>query len=60
MNLDGSVTAADAVLPCRHLTAEQPLTGRALRLADVPGSRTVDAVDLTLLKRMLLSEIYKE
>ena len=55
VNLDGSVTVADAVLLCRHLTAEAPLNGRALRLADLSCNLIADAADLTLLKRQLLS-----
>ena len=54
LNRDGSVTAADAVLLCRHLTAEKPLTVSALRLADLSGDRIVTAADLSLLKAMCL------
>ena len=54
VNLDGSVTVADAVLLCKHLSTEAQLTGRALRLADLSTNLEVDAADLTLLKRLLL------
>lgn len=54
VNLDDSVTVADAVLLCKHLSTEAQLTGRALRLADLSTNLEVDAADLTLLKRLLL------
>ncbi len=54
VNLDDSVTIADALLLCKHLTVEQPVSGRALRLADLSCDGNVNSLDLTLLKRMLL------
>ena len=54
VNLDGSVTVADAVLLCKHLSTEAQLTGRAFRLADLSCDSNVNTTDLTLLKRQLL------
>ncbi len=54
LNFDGSVNIADAVLLCRHLTTENLLNDRALRLAELSGDSVVDAADLSLLKRALL------
>ena len=57
LNFDGSVTIADAVLLCRHLTAQASLKDYACSAADLSGDRTVDASDLTLMKQAILQAV---
>lgn len=54
LNLDGSVTVADAVLLSRFLTAEAVLSESQRKAADLSGDHRITAADLTLLKRSLL------
>lgn len=55
INLDGEVSGADAVLLCTYLTTEESLSDIQLQLSDISGDKIVNAIDLTLLKRRLLS-----
>lgn len=55
LNLDGTVSVADAVLLSRYLSTQAKLSGSQLLLADLSGDGKVNAVDLSLLKRMLFS-----
>ncbi len=54
VNLDGSVTTADAVLLQKYLLALEPLSENALQAAELCEDKTVNAFDLAVLKRMLL------
>ncbi|MBR4201624.1 MAG: rhamnogalacturonan lyase [Oscillospiraceae bacterium] len=54
VNLDGTVTAADAVELLKFLLTEKELTAEQAAQADINGDRKLNAVDLTLLKRMLM------
>ncbi len=54
INLDGSVSAADAVLLCRYLVGSVQLNGEQAKQADMNEDRKLNAKDLTLLKRVLL------
>ena len=55
LNLDGNVTAADAVLLCKHLTTQEIMNAGQMQRADLSGDKAVNAADLTLLKRLLLT-----
>lgn len=52
VNLDGEVTAADAAELLRYLTGEQSLSEAQAVQADINGDRKLNAIDLTMLKRM--------
>lgn len=54
VNRDGNVSSADAVMLCKYLIGIEQLSGDQARQADLDDSRVINAVDLTLLKRMLL------
>lgn len=54
VNRDGNVSSADAVMLCKYLIGIEQLNGDQARQADLDDSRVINAVDLTLLKRMLL------
>ena len=54
VNLDGSVTIADAVALQKHLLAITPLSEAAAAQADMDDNNRLTAVDLTRLKNMLL------
>jgi hypothetical protein len=56
INTDGSVTKDDAVLLERYLTTRGELDSKQASLADMDADQTLDAVDLTLLKRKILTE----
>lgn len=56
INTDGSVTKEDAVLLERYLTTRGELDAKQASLADMDADQTLDAVDLTLLKRKILTE----
>ena len=53
INLDSSVTIADAVLLTRFLTAQATLSDVQMQAADLTGDSRITAADLTLLKRQL-------
>ncbi|MBR6108050.1 MAG: dockerin type I repeat-containing protein [Oscillospiraceae bacterium] len=55
VNLDGSVNIADAVALIKFLLSESTLTAEQAAQADINGDQKLSAVDLTLLKRMLLN-----
>ena len=55
VNLDGSVTVADAVDLQQFLLTEKSLTSEQGAQADMDGNGRLNAIDLTLLKRLLLS-----
>ena len=54
VNLDGSVNTADAVGLLKYLLTESTLTAEQAAQADMDGNGKLNAVDLTLLKRMLM------
>lgn len=51
VNLDGSVTAADARELLKFLLTEKTLTAEQAAQADINGDNKLNAIDLTLLKR---------
>ncbi len=53
INGDGTVKIEDAVLLCKHLASEAPLSAEQAARADLDGNRILNAADLTLLKRSL-------
>ena len=55
LNCDGIFSAADVILLVKHLTVQTTLTDSQMQLADLSGDEKVNAVDLTLLKRIMLS-----
>ncbi len=55
VNLDGSVTLADAIALRQFLITEKTLTESQAAQGDINGDGRLSAVDLTLLKRILLS-----
>lgn len=54
LNGDGRVDSADAELLLQHLLAKKPLNSEKTPLADLDGSNRLNAVDLALLKRLIL------
>lgn len=54
VNLDRSVNIADAVTLVQYLLTNSTLTAEQAAEADLDGNRRINAVDLTLLKRVLL------
>lgn len=56
INLDGSVSAADAVMLFRYLLGNEQLNDEQAGRADMNADRKLNAKDLTLLKRMLLRQ----
>lgn len=54
VNLDGSLSIADAAALLRYLTEGTPLTPDAALQADLNGDQHLNAVDLTCLKRRFL------
>ena len=56
INRDGNVSAADAVMLCKYLTGNEQLNGEQAEQADLDSNHKINAVDLTLLKRMLLTQ----
>ena len=56
VNLDSSVTVADAVLLTRFLTAQATLSDVQMQAADLSGDSRITAADLTLLKRQLTAK----
>lgn len=54
LNADGSVTAADAVILTKALTAEQPLPDDLFAPADLDGNQAVNVIDLSLLKQEVI------
>ncbi|MBQ8922068.1 MAG: dockerin type I repeat-containing protein [Oscillospiraceae bacterium] len=59
LNADGYLGIADAVLLSKFLYAEQELNAAQIMIADLSGDRHVNAVDLTVMKRALFSEIIR-
>ena len=59
VNLDGSVSIADAIALSKFLLSETALTAEQAAQADIDGNQKLNAVDLTLLKRMLLSAAFR-
>jgi len=55
VNLDGDVNIADAVALQKHLLTIKALNAEQAAIADLNGDRRLTAVDLTLLKRLLLA-----
>ena len=55
MDLDGSVEVADAVLLTKSLCGRETLNEQQGRAGDLNGDRKLNAVDLTLLKRLLFA-----
>ena len=55
VDLNGAVELADAVLLIRHLTVQSELTAEQAKRADLNEDSRINAVDLTELKRILLS-----
>ena len=56
INLDGSVSAADAVMLFKYLLGNEQLNDEQAGRADMNADRKLNAKDLTLLKRMLLRQ----
>ena len=54
VNLDGSLSVADAVALMKFLLAEDTLTAEQAAQADLNSDRKLNAVDLSLLKQMLI------
>ncbi len=54
INQDGEVSVADAVMMQKHILTIKSLTEEQCALADIDGNGKINAVDLTLLKRILL------
>lgn len=55
LNCDGTVSIADVVLLSRHLTTQSLMSDSQAQLADLSGDNRINAADLTMLKRRLLS-----
>ena len=55
VNLDGSVTVADAVALQQFLISDLVLSQKSGMEADVSGDRKLNAIDLTLLKQQILT-----
>ena len=55
LNGDSSVNLADAVRLMQHLLRETELTEEQAAAADLDGNKRINAADLTLLKRLLLT-----
>ena len=56
INRDGNVSAADAVMLCKYLGGNEQLNGEQAKQADLDDNQVINAIDLTLLKRMLLRQ----
>ena len=56
INRDGSVSAADAVMLCKYLIGNEQLSDEQAKQADLDHNQVINAVDLTLLKLMLLRQ----
>ncbi|MBP0988918.1 MAG: cellulase family glycosylhydrolase, partial [Oscillospiraceae bacterium] len=56
INRDGNVSAADAVMLCKYLIGNEQLNSEQAKQADLDDNQVINAVDLTLLKRMLLRQ----
>ena len=54
INRDGNVSTADAVMLCKYLTGIEQLNNEQAEQADLDDNQVINAIDLTLLKRMLL------
>ena len=52
---NGAVQTADAVLLTKHLISEQELTAEQAVRADLDDNRVLNAADLSLLKRLILT-----
>lgn len=55
LNCDGIFSVADVILLVKHLTVQTTLTDSQMQLADISDDEKVNAIDLTLLKRIMLS-----
>ena len=56
INRDGNVSVADAVMLCRYLLGIEQMDEEQGKQADLDNNHRINAVDLTLLKRMLLRQ----
>ena len=56
INRDGNVSVADAVMLCKYLTGNEQLNGEQAKQADLDDNQLINAIDLTLLKQMLLRQ----
>ncbi len=56
INRDGNVSAADAVMLCKYLIGNEQLNSEQAKQADLDDNQVINAVDLTLLKRILLTQ----
>ena len=56
INRDGNVSTADAVMLCKYLLGTEQLNSEQAKQADLDDNRIINAIDLTLLKRMLLRQ----
>ena len=56
VNLSNDVTAADAVLLCKYLATSETLTKEQAQRGDMNSDGKLNVIDLTLLKRLLLSK----
>ena len=56
INRDGTVSTADAVMLCKYLLGTEQLNSEQAKQADLDDNRIINAIDLTLLKRMLLRQ----
>ena len=56
INLDGTISAADVKLLKQHLTKIKPLTEKQAEMADMNGDKVLNAIDLALLKRVLINQ----
>lgn len=54
INRDGNVSAADADLLCKYLLGIEQLNDEQAKQTDLDENHKINAIDLTLLKRMLL------
>ena len=54
INGDGNVSVSDAVMLSRFLTGNEQMNSEQAKQADLDDNRVINAVDLTLLKQMLI------
>ena len=56
INLDGNVSAADADMLRKYLIGNEQLNSEQAKQADLDVNQVINAIDLTLLKQMLLRQ----
>ena len=56
VNRDGNVNVRDAVMLCKYLVGDEQLDDEQAKQADLDDNQTINAIDLTLLKQMLLRQ----